>query len=128
MNVVNVSDNNLAELASSSFREFIAPQSIDLVYEFSSRLLSIRVKYSRANAHDAIVSNILQSPPMNVQPCNKSQLRGISLGTAFLLDGNLVKVISSSSDSVVVKHVGSGLQETLSTATARNLIMNYIGY
>jgi hypothetical protein len=41
VNVVNVSDNNLAELASCSFKEFIAPQSIDLVYDFVNRLLSI---------------------------------------------------------------------------------------
>jgi hypothetical protein len=65
---------------------------------------------------------------MNMQPSNNVQRRGISLGTAFILDGNLVRVIRSSRDSVVVKHVGSGLERTLSSAMARNLIMNDIGY
>jgi hypothetical protein len=129
VNVVNVAENNLAELACQSFKEFIAPQSIDLVYDFANRLLSIRVRYSRANAHDAVVRNILQSPPANLQPPrNNSQLRGISLGTAFILDGNLVRVVRSSIDSVVVRQVGNGLEHTLNTATARNLIMNYIGF
>jgi hypothetical protein len=129
VNVVNVAENNLAELASYSFKDFIAPQSIDLVYDFANRLLSIRVRYSRANAHDAVVHNILRSPPTNLQPPhNNSQLRGISLGTAFILDGNLVRVMRSSIDSIVVRQVGNGLGHTLNTATAGNLIMNYIGF
>ncbi len=56
VNVVNVSENNLAEVASLSFKEFIAPQSIDLMYVFAKRLLSIQVRYSRAITQVSVCS------------------------------------------------------------------------
>lgn len=42
------------------FKEFIAAQGVELVYECRKRSISIRVKYGRTMAEDAMATRILK--------------------------------------------------------------------
>jgi hypothetical protein len=129
VNIVNVNDNDLASIAGRRFREVVALQSIDFVYDNLSRLLSIRVRYSKVLAQAAVVRDVLHVSVAEPQVRgNMQRRRAIALGTAFLLDGSLVKVMSSNVEYVTVKDVSSGAERTLETNVARALIMQHIGF
>jgi len=126
VNIVNVNDNDLASIASRRFREVVPLQSIDFVYDNVSRLLSIRVRYSNVVAQAAVVKQVLHVSV--AQPNVRRPRRAIALGTAFLLDGSLVKVTNSSAEYVTVKDVNSGAERVLEADVARRLVMQHIGF
>ncbi len=133
VNLVNVSciDNNNLQLQGPKVKEFIAAQRVDLVYESAKRQLSIRTKYSRVNAEDALVLRFLNWLPAstaNTQPSTNARRRPIAVGTNFMFHGNLVKVVNSTSDYVIIRDVDSGIEESLATNSARQLIRQYIGF
>ncbi len=102
---------------------------MELVFEAAKRVLSIRVKYSRVMADDAMVGHLLKlmpQPSSNV--ASNIRRRIIKVGTNFLLNGSLVVVISSDLDNVVVRHADSGIEETINSSNARVLIRQFIGF
>lgn len=99
------------------------------MYESAKRQPSIRTKYNR-DAEDALVLRVLNLSPANIantantQPSANAQQRPITLGTNFHFQGNLVKVVNSTSDYVIIRQVDSGM----ATNTARQLFRQYIGF
>ncbi len=126
VNIVNMNDNDLASIASRRFREVVPLQSIDFVYDNVSRLLSIRVRYSNVVAQAAMVKQVLHVSVAQPNVCRPRH--AIALGTAFLLDGSLVKVTNSSAEYVTVKDVNSGAERVLEADVARRLVMQHIGF
>jgi hypothetical protein len=85
------------------------------------------------DAEDTLVPRVLNLSPANkaniantanTQPSTNAQQRPITIGTNFLFQGNLVKVVNSTSDYVIIRKVDSGI----ATNTARQLIIQYIGF
>jgi hypothetical protein len=128
INIINVdlNDNQHTE----GFREFVAAQGVELVFNPETRALSIRVRYSKVNAEDPMVSvalnftrsDLIAQPPIQQHRSN----RVVLVGTKFLHMGELVEVTASNYDSVLIRNVMNGNEQPLSAAVARNLIRQYI--
>jgi hypothetical protein len=128
VNIVHVAENDLGALAGRRYREIVALQSVDFAYNHVNRLLSIRIRYSNVLAQDAVVREVLHlSVPEPQMPGNLHR-RGAALGTALLLNGSLVKVISSTEKYATVRDVSSGAEHILQTGAVRDLVMEYVGF
>jgi hypothetical protein len=130
VNLVNMNCmENLQLSQAAKFKEFTAAQGVELVFEAAKRVLSIRVKYSRVMADDAMVGHLLKlTPQPSSNVASNIRRRIIKVGTNFLLNGSLVVVISSDLDNVVVRHADSGIEETINSSNARVLIRQCIGF
>lgn len=130
VNFVNVDAPENQQVPLNRFREFIIAQGVELVFESSRRLLSIRVRYSRYNAENDTIQKALGfvREPSQRLPNSPSRrtARCILVGTTFMLNGGLVKVTQCDGRSVIVSNDATGAQEEISVEQARELIKRYI--
>jgi hypothetical protein len=132
VNVVDVSSTENQEARRAvRFKEFIAAQGVEFVYEVHKRLLSIRVRYSSLNAEMPEVGRWLGfqqrvEAPLSTAASITNSSRPIAIGTNFLHRGELVVVIRCEGHSVLVRHDTNGLEESITLDLARDLIKKYI--
>jgi hypothetical protein len=118
-----------------TFHESIPSERIDLVYEELTRNLSIRVKYRSTLAESPEVSQILrfaqplvhqpEIDPLPVHP--RRRVRAIALGTSFLYNDKLVRVVTSDGNSVSAISEVDGEEIFMSNGELMDIIMNNIG-
>jgi hypothetical protein len=132
VNLVNIDAGinlNTAAARVEREKEFVAAQGIDFIYQEKSRLLKIRVRYSKFLAYESIVAATLHLNYVVPQVTNDvvQWSRQIVPGTFFFRGGELVEVVRLEHDNVAVVSENSDAEVLIDLIEAGRLLMNYIG-
>jgi hypothetical protein len=132
-NIVNVVNVHTAQ-TNEEFKEKVAHQRIDFVFEEFSRTLSIWIKYSDVLAESGIDAEVLHFPrplpqPETIQPPARSRrrARAIAIGTSFVHNGKLFIVARSDGLVVTATCVVSVEELTMSNEEVSQIIWSNIG-
>ncbi len=123
VNVVHVAQN--AEIPNAQRqREVSYSEGVDFIYNEVSRLLKVRVRYSRVLAQDTVVAATLglRQP---VEPCNNVRFE-VSIGTMFTRGEELLTVVSVNGDDVRVCG-DDGMNYVITLGEAITLLEAFIG-
>jgi hypothetical protein len=134
VNIVDVASNsydNFAFVGNHRLREFVVDQGIDFIFEQFTRMLKIRVRYSKVNAERPIIASTLN---LNASKLNRNRIvnnrlwvQHIVPGTYFARAGEMVQVARVHGDSVFVTPDDSGNEEVININEAAELLAAYIG-
>jgi len=129
VNLVDVRENSYE----NHVKEFVLDQGIDFIFESFSRMLKIRVRYSKVAAQMSIVMTTLllnSNEIAEVQP----QVNNVSLwvqqvrpGTYYERDGVILEVVRVEGENAVVIEKDSDVELVINIIQAAELLRDYIG-
>jgi hypothetical protein len=127
VNLVDVAGDGMLQV--NRLEEFVPHPGIDFLYDSSSRLLKIRVRYSRFLAESNCVSETLQlSNPVHHRVERQNHLNDASVipGTFFRREGAVVEVIAVNGNVVTVQEDETLNEYNMSLHEAARLISDYL--
>lgn len=132
VNLVDVNSNN-NENQLYRAKEFIASQGVDFIYESVSRLLKIRIRYTKFDAHKPIVAatlNLNREITNLQQPVHERNnwVSHVAPGTYFAThEGQMACVVRVEGDNVYVTLDDDGNEVVYNLNEAALLLQSYIG-
>jgi hypothetical protein len=123
VNYVDVASNgNLTDAQRQ--QEMTFAQGVDFIFNESLRLLKVRVRYSRVEAHaDKVRETLRLTDPLEIR---NGRVTEISPGTMFVRQGELVEVVSIDGNNVLISD-DNGMHSTITVNEAIQLFDEYIG-
>jgi hypothetical protein len=132
--LVDVLDNaydDVGYVQADRLTEFVTALGIDFIYEQKSRLLKIRIRYRKVDAHMPVVAltlNIGRVEPINIDLVQPNRwLQHIRPGTYFATrDGQMVSVVRVEGNTVYGVLDDSETEVSYDINEAASLLQNYI--
>ena len=128
-NIVDVPPEQHLLLAERN-KEFTFSQGVDFIYHERCRTLKIRVRYSRVEAENDLISRTLGLNPNqlinpNDRPVGQQSTITIMPGDFFIRFGELVQVVAVNGSEVIVSD-DNGEQSNISINEAKCLLEDYL--